>query len=109
MRAHGRGQPASQVPLDALRSALAEQALGTEHEDQDQDREDDRLGPVTPGRVPPEPVVERLDESDHEPAEDRSGEVADPAQPSRGDGAQADAAHVRDADARDVNEVYPDR
>src|SRR5689334_18538423 len=32
----------------AFRCSLAEEALGAEDEDEDQDREDDRLGPVTP-------------------------------------------------------------
>src|SRR3954471_9702477 len=55
---------------DAFGRAFAEQALGAEHEDEDEDREDDRLGPVAAGAVPLQALVERLDEADAERAED---------------------------------------
>src|SRR5207244_11001383 len=62
----------------ALRGALAEQALGTEHEDQDQDREHDRLGPVAPWGVPGQPLVELLDQPDQDRAQYSPGQVSDP-------------------------------
>src|SRR5438876_443176 len=52
----------------AFRRPLAEQPFGPEDEDQDEDREDDRLRPVAAGRVPAEPVVVCLDEADRERA-----------------------------------------
>src|SRR5689334_8758520 len=47
----------------AFRSAFAEEALGPEDEDQDEDREHDRLGPVAPGRVPGQALVEGLNQA----------------------------------------------
>src|SRR3954447_13957908 len=64
----------------AFRRALAEQTLGAEHEDQDQDREDDRLRPVATGGMPAQPLVERLDEPDAERAEHGAGEIPDAAE-----------------------------
>src|SRR3954449_3403921 len=77
------------LTLRPLRRPLAQQTLGTEHEDQDQDREDERLGPVAPRRVPGEPFVERLDEADHECAEYGAREVPDPAEDGCGERDQA--------------------
>src|SRR5438270_1687043 len=56
---------------------LPEQPFWAEDEDQDQDGEDDRLGPVAAGRVPRQAVVVRLDEADRHRAEDGAGKVAD--------------------------------
>ena len=58
---------------------------GPEDEDQDQDPEHDRAGPVGAGREPGEALVEGLDEADHERAEDGAGEVADPAEHGGGE------------------------
>src|SRR5439155_7007328 len=66
--------------LTAFWRAFTEESFGPEDEDQDQDREDDRLGPVGAWRVPAEPLVEGLDAADHERAENRTGQVADPAE-----------------------------
>src|SRR5207247_389863 len=76
--------------LPALRSALAEQALGPEHEDQDQDAEDDRLCPVASRRVPVQTFVERLDEADAEGAEDGARKVADPTENGGGEREQTE-------------------
>src|SRR5271169_1014156 len=64
----------------AFRRSLAQQALRTEHEDQDENREHDRLRPVGSRRVPGQPFVEGLDEADAQRTEDRARQVADPAQ-----------------------------
>src|SRR5581483_6092602 len=64
-----------------LRGAGAEQAVGPEQQDQDQDGEDQRLAPLLPGV----PAAERPDQADDEPAEDRPGDVPDPAQHRRGE------------------------
>ena len=48
---------------------LAEQALGPEDEDHDQDREDDRTASSRARRVPGEALDEGLDQADEEPAE----------------------------------------
>src|SRR5512133_1038310 len=58
----------------AFRCPLAEEPLGTEHEDEDEDREDDRLRPVAARHVPGEALVVRLDEADRKRAEDRARE-----------------------------------
>src|SRR5581483_8844945 len=65
--------PTTRRMSGTFRRSFAEQPLGAEHEDEDEDREDDRLRPVASRRVPHEPLVERLDESD----EDRAGQVPD--------------------------------
>src|SRR5207237_8744458 len=72
----------------AFRGPLAEKALGAEDEDQDQDREDDRLRPVAPRRMPGQRVVERLHETDDQCAEHGAGEVPDPAEHGGGEGGQ---------------------
>src|SRR6185437_1293843 len=64
----------------AFRRPLAEEALGPEDEDEDQDPEHDRLGPVGPGRVPVEALVEGLDAPDHDRAENGAGQIPDPAE-----------------------------
>ena len=52
VRARRRRAPGlAAAPLRALRRALAEQALGPEDEDRDQDPEDDRAGPVAARRA----------------------------------------------------------
>src|ERR1700722_14481989 len=56
--------PPSSTSLATFRRSFAEQSLGAEDEDQDQDREDDRLGPVGARRVPGESLIERLDAAD---------------------------------------------
>src|SRR2546421_7590309 len=48
----------------ALRRPLAEQALGAEDQDQDQDAEDDGLGPLGSRRADREALVEGLDQPD---------------------------------------------
>src|SRR4051812_38451036 len=75
---------------DPFRCSLAEQSLGTEHEDEDQDREDDRLGPVAAGAVPAQTLVERLDEADAERAEHGARQVADSAEHGGGERDQAE-------------------
>src|SRR4051812_2876981 len=75
---------------DAFRCSLAEQSLGTEHEDEDQDREDDRLGPVAAGAVPAQTLVEGLDEADAERAEHGARQVADTAEHGGGERDQAE-------------------
>src|SRR3954468_11640217 len=74
----------------AFRCPLAEKALGAKDEDQDEYREHDRLRPVAPRHVPRQAVVVRLDESDHQCAEDRARQVADAAEDSRGERDQAE-------------------
>src|ERR671922_2677720 len=74
----------------ALRGPLAEEALGAEDEDRDQDREDDRARPVAPRGPDRQPLVERLDEADEQRSEDGSGQVADAAEHRRGEGEEAD-------------------
>src|SRR5436305_1027817 len=61
--------------LPAFRRPLAEEALGAEDEDQDEDREHDRLRPVGPRHVPRQALVPRLDQADQRRAEDGAGEV----------------------------------
>src|SRR5712691_7030667 len=62
--------------LASLGGSLAENSLRTEDEDRDQDREDDRLGPLRAGAVPGKPLVEVLDQTDQECAQYRSGKIA---------------------------------
>src|SRR5207247_67259 len=79
----GRRGPAAKCQgsqLTTLGCSLAEDALGAEDEDQDQDREDDRLRPVAPRRVPAERVVEGLRKADEERAEHSPWQVADAAE-----------------------------
>src|SRR5690348_18427876 len=52
-----------------FRRLLSEEPLGTEHEDQDQDREDDRLRPVGARHVPGQSFVPRLDQPDRDGAQ----------------------------------------
>src|SRR5882672_4239036 len=59
----------SGATLRPLGRAFAEQALWSEDEDQDQDREDDRLCPGRAGRVPRQSLVEVLYVHDPEPTE----------------------------------------
>src|SRR5438270_7032798 len=72
--------PTTRRTSGAFRRSFAEQPLGAEHEDEDEDGEDDRLRPVASRRVPDEPLVEGLDESDENCAEHRAGQVADAAE-----------------------------
>src|SRR5947199_1486256 len=75
---------------DLLRRDLAEDALGLEDHDHDEDREDDGLAPLL---AEPHAVVQVLDDPDEEAAEDGARQVADPAEHRRGerDEAQAEA------------------
>jgi hypothetical protein len=84
---------------------MPEQALRAEHEDQDQDREDDRLRPVRTGRMPRETLVEVLDEADHESAERCAGEVADAAEHGGGEGEEPDLEAEIEACGREVHDV----
>src|SRR5207245_9538465 len=63
----------------------AQQALGPEDEHEDEDREDDRVGPASGDVL----VAPRRQEPDEETAERGAGHVADAAEDSRGEGAQA--------------------
>src|ERR1700756_1069410 len=76
------GRPAvsmsDRAVLATFRRPLSEEALGPEDQDQDQEPEDDRLGPVASWSVPAEPFVERLDEADQDRSQDGPGQVADP-------------------------------
>src|SRR5918911_2214977 len=87
----GRARPGSAVAMsDLFRRDLAEDALGLEDHEHDEDREDDRLAPrLTEAHA----VVQVLDDPDDEAAEDGAGEVADPAEHGGGerDEAQAEA------------------
>src|SRR3989304_4085836 len=60
----------------SLGRAFAEEALGPEDEDHDQDREHDRLRPVRARRVPGETLVERLDHPDQQRTEHGARQVA---------------------------------
>src|SRR4051794_28145948 len=73
-----------------FRRPFAEQSLGTEDEDEDQNREDDRLRPLRARRMPRETLVELLDEPDEDCAQDGAREVADPAEHGRGERDQAE-------------------
>src|SRR6266550_6657895 len=84
--------------LATFRCPLAEEALGPEDQDQDQEGEDDRLGPVAPRGVPAQPLVERLDEADQHRAEDGARQVADPAEHGRGERDQAELEALIEAD-----------
>src|SRR5207249_12004410 len=61
--------------------ALAHEAVGTEDEDENEDREDDRVGPAG-GNVL---VAPRRQEADEEAAERRARHVADAAEHGRGE------------------------
>src|SRR5436190_10160104 len=63
-----------------LPDGLAEQPGGPEHHEQDQDGEHHRLTPLL---TQADTVVETLDEPDDDAAEDRAGEVTDPAEDRR--------------------------
>src|SRR4029078_7091406 len=86
--------------LPTLRGALAEQALGPEDEDRDQDPEDDRAGPVTARRPQERTLVHSLDHPDDERAENGAVEVADAAEHSgrKGDQAELEARVVADVE-----------
>ena len=70
-----------------VRQLLAEEAGRLEDEDRDQDAEDDRLRPVRREVA----VTERVDQAEHEGAEDGALEVADPAEDRRRERVQAEA------------------
>src|SRR5205085_5431341 len=89
-----------------FRRSFAEQPLGAENEDEDEDREDDRLRPVASGRVPHEPLVESLDESDEDRAEDRAGEVPDAAENGGRERDQAELVARVVADLPEVERVH---
>src|SRR3954471_12933224 len=91
--------------LATLRGPLAEEALGAEDEDDDQDREHHRLGPVAPRRVPAEPLVESLDQPDQQGPENGSGKVADAAEHRRREGDQPELEALVEADRACVERV----
>src|SRR5215210_6454471 len=64
----------------ALRRPLAEQSFGAEDEDGDEDREDERAGPVSPRCPDREALVERLDEPDEQGSEYGPRQVPDAAE-----------------------------
>src|SRR2546423_6514206 len=88
--------------LAALGCSLAEDALRAKHQDRDQDREDERLGPLRPGAVPAETLVERLDQTDQEGTEDRSREISDAAENRRREREQPQLEAGVEADRRGV-------
>src|SRR6478736_2565833 len=92
-----------------FRRPLAQQALGSEHEDEDQDREDDRLRPFRARRMPGEPLVELLDQADQDRAQDRAGEVADSAEHGGGERDQPELEALVVADVRRVERVQQAR
>src|SRR5256885_9979751 len=89
-----------------FRRSFAEQPLGAEHEDEDEDRENDRLRPVASRRVPHEPLVESLDESHEDRAEDRAGQVPDAADNGGRERDQAELAARVVPDAPDLEPVH---
>src|SRR4029079_17708256 len=84
--------------LATLRSPFAEEALGAEDEDDDQDPEHHRLRPVAARRVPAEPLVEGLDQPDQQGPEDGPREVADAAEHRSGEGDQPELEALVEAD-----------
>src|SRR2546425_10769556 len=68
-----------------VRRPFAEQAVRTEHEDDDENREDDRVGPARGDVL----VAPRGEEADDEPAEGGARHAADAAEHRGGEGAQA--------------------
>src|SRR3989449_7370827 len=78
------GPRLSLTPSRLVRRPFAEQAVRTEHEDDDENREDDRVGPAGGDVL----VAPRGQEADDEPAEGGAAHAADAAQHGRGEGAQ---------------------
>src|SRR6266849_2683323 len=68
-----------------VRSALAKESLRPENQDQDQDREDDRVRPARRDVL----VAPRGEEADQKSAESGPGHAANAAQHGRGEGAEA--------------------
>src|SRR5262245_60710019 len=93
------------APLATFGRPFSEQALGPEDDDQDQDREHDRLRPVAPRHVPGEALVERLDEADAQRAEHRAREVADPAEHGRGERDQPELEALVEPHLGEVEDV----
>src|SRR5262245_57781047 len=89
----------------SFRRPFAEQALRPEHEDQDQDREHDRLRPVAPGGMPGEALVVRLNEADADRAENRARQVPDSAEHRRREGDEPELEALVVPDIRDVQGV----
>src|SRR5207253_8019475 len=88
--------------LTAFWCAFTEESFGPEDEDEDEDREDDRLGPVGAGSVPAEPLVEGLDAADHERAENRTGQIADPAEHG---GRERDESELEPLEVSEIRDV----
>src|SRR3954469_19071080 len=103
-----RVRPGAAVDMShLLRRRLAEDALGLEHHEHDEDPEDHRLAPRRAGA---ERVVYVLDDADEETAEDGSVEVADPAEHGRGEGDESEPeARVPPGDAVGLHEEHAGR
>src|ERR687898_3429355 len=84
---------------------LTEEPFGPEDEDDDQDREDDRLGPVASRRRPAEAVVDPLDHRDRESAQHGARQVPDPADDRSRERDQAEAEALVVTDVRDVERI----
>src|SRR2546428_12614336 len=81
--AHQSGRRAMTVAASALRGrSLTHEAVGTEDQHEDEDREDERVGPPRGDVL----VAPRRQESDEQAAERGAGHVADAAEHGRGEG-----------------------